>query len=442
MRNKNWLRYGLASASIVGLMMGAGLAACGDDDSATPGGGTDGGPDGTGTGDTGGGGNDTGTPDTSKPETSTPTPAKILVAHGAHDYGGHTDDSGAVRVCYATQPGGTGNFGVSPLAPLPHSVEDGGRATFPGIPIGAGGPFPSTGVPLEQIAIRPYILSAQSLAVKGITGNTGAAVNWRCPQLLASASVTPDGGWPDGGGTNPFVENQDYWKLGDIPVGTFKNNKTYVLAITGCTSDTAAAYAAGGKCGPALDAGTPYVPTATPGPGNLGVIVMEIDAATTVAADELGVQVAHLSPQYDVVDSLSPGVPPFKPVVGNAAAADAGKGVTPDAVTFNPKATAPTALVKIKGITTASGFFAINGADPSNPSVPFGAQSMNNAGGTQPTIQYISEGKTTPNAAEYIVNGKAYTFIFLGDPSLAAAAGLRRAHFLAFPSNFTPPPAQ
>jgi hypothetical protein len=57
------------------------------------------------------------------------------------------------------------------------------------------------------------------------------------------------------------------------------------------------------------------------------------------------------------------------------------------------------------------------------------------------TIQYISEGKTVPNATPAYGNGKAYTFVLVGDPSLDSTAGLRRIHFLAFPNQFTPPPA-
>ena len=451
MRNKNWLRYGLASAVVASGALGAILVACGDDDSgvtANPDGGKTDGPGQTDTG----GGNDTGSPDAT-PDSSTPKPANIIVVHGATSYGSHTDALGLVRVCYATKTTTDPDFTLSPLAPLPHSKDTDSQLPWPGIPIGAGGPFPSTGLPLEGISIRPFVISAQALAERGITGNTGAAATARCNKLLQSGFV-PDGGFPGDAAATALTENQDFWKLADIPNGTFKNEKTYVLSITGCTND---ATATAGFCGNAPgQANTPFVPTGTPGIGNLQIAVLEIDATSTIAADEMGVQVVHLSPQYNTlrVGTAGAAVRPFSPVFGSPTSAipDASYDAASNVRVLGPDASAEipftgagtvTALAKLKGIVTATGYFAANEDDPGSTG-PFIPIPLNNnqfnpdAGAAGVTIQYLSEGKTIPNATPAYNNGKAYTFVLVGDPS---GSSLKKIHFLAFPNQFTPPPA-
>jgi hypothetical protein len=317
MRNKNWLRYGLASAVVASGALGAILVACGDDDSGVVAG-NDAGNDSNNTTDSPTG-NETGAPDTGTDSGPTPKPANIIVVHGATSYGPN-NPSGIVRVCYATKTASDPDFTISPLAPLPHSKDTDSLLPFPGIPIGAGGPFPSTGLPLEGISIRPYAISGQALAERGITGTTGVAATARCNRLL-TPGFTPDGGFPGDAAATALAENTDYWKLADLPAGTFKNEKTFLLSITGCTSD---ATATAGFCGNAVgQANTPYVPTATPGVGNLQVAVLEIDATSTLATDEMGVQVVHLSPQYNVlrVGTAGAGVRPFSPVFGSPTAA-------------------------------------------------------------------------------------------------------------------------
>jgi hypothetical protein len=443
MRNKNWLRYGLASAVVASGVLGAILVACGDDDSgvtANPDGGKTDGPGQTDTG----GGNDTGTgTDGGDSGPPTPKPANIIVVHGATSYG-PGNPSGLVRVCYATKTATDTDFTLSPLAPLPHSKDSDSLLPFPGIPIGTGGPFPSTGLPLEGISIRPFVISAQALAERGITGNTGAAATARCNRLLTSGFV-PDGGFPGDAAATALAENSDYWKLADIPAGTFKNEKTYILSITGCTSD---ATAATGLCGNAPgQANTPYIPTATPGVGNLQIAVLEIDATSTIATDEMGVQVVHLSPQYQTL--LAP-ARPFAPIFGTPfgeipdASYDAADNVHvgPEAGIAYSGAGTVTALAKLKGIVTATGYFAAHEDNPAGEG-PFIPMPLNNAGNLNPdagviTIQYLSEGKTVPNAAPAYTNGKAYTFVLVGDPN---GSSTRKLHFLAFPNQFTPPPA-
>jgi hypothetical protein len=55
---------------------------------------------------------------------------------------------------------------------------------------------------------------------------------------------------------------------------------------------------------------------------------------------------------------------------------------------------------------------------------------LNNAGNIdlpngKLAVQYLSEGKATPNATPLYAHGKAYTFVLVGDPE--AAAGTERS---------------
>ena len=163
--------------------------------------------------------------------------------------------------------------------------------------------------------------------------------------------------------------------------------------------------------------------------------VFELDATTMLAADEMGMQVVHLSPQYQALRTSSGGatVRPFMPIFG---APDAGnvnaRGPSASAeLVFNP-ALPGTALVKLKGIVTSTGFFAAHEDDPATdgPFLPFPFA----------TIQSLTEATTGPSGAPLYANGKAYTFVLVGDPESGAPAD-RSARVLGFPNQFTPPPA-
>lgn len=193
MRNKNWLRYGIASASIAGLVLGGVLVACGDDDNGSTSG-KDAGAD-TNVPPTDGSTPDTGA-DAAKPDAG--QPAKLILVHGATDLGANIpqDAFAAIRVCFATAPKATPNdFQVTPFPVLPHSLSDGGATDNPGILIGTGGPFPSSGADYEDLVIRPYVMNAFRLNQRGVVGN--AASTPRCNQVLKDGFV-PDAGW-DGG---------------------------------------------------------------------------------------------------------------------------------------------------------------------------------------------------------------------------------------------------
>jgi hypothetical protein len=170
----------------------------------------------------------------------------------------------------------------------------------------------------------------------------------------------------------------------------------------------------------------------------------------------MGVQVVHLSPQYQFLRTEFAGavVRPFSPIFGNPYSdvdggydAASNVRVLPDAsqeIAFSGTGTV-TALAKLKGIVTSTGYFAAHEDDPASAG-PFIPIPLNNAGNFNPdagvvTIQYLSEGKTVPNAAAAYTNGKAFTFVLVGDPQ-GAAGSTRKIHFLAFPNLFTPPQAQ
>lgn len=461
MRNTRWLRASLASMTVIGLSLGAFVVACGDDD--TGGGGTtpgvDSGPDAktdTGASSSGntsssssGGVTDAGD---SGPKDSGgdgeggtgPAPAKIYFVHGGTSLGNSTEFgvnalSGGVRVCFQTSTDNGATFSTSPFAANPTDASIPGAP--PGLYIGQGGVYPTSGVDLEPFAIRPFLMNAKTLAAKGIVGADPTVP--RCPKLLA------DGGL-DGGPTENLKSNQDFWQLPDIPTGSLKKGHTYLLAITGCTSD---ATALPGFCGNNPSDSNPFVPDASPGPGNLKVLVLELDTATTVAGDELAAGVVNLSPQQTATLPLGAlGTGPFHPRIintsdyldGGGPGTDAGDGSgppvfkltteTPSGTTFDRAVTAPTALVKLKGVATDTGYFAFSeNVSPTTGQVGNAKLNNVNAPVVQRTVQFASTGST--DTTQLYVNGKAYTFILVGDPGLNDGGyGSRAMHFVGFPN--------
>ncbi len=431
MRNKNWLRYGIASASIAGLVLGGVLVACGDDDNGSTSG-KDAGAD-TNVPPTDGSTPDTGT-DAAKPDAG--QPAKLILVHAASDLG-ENNQSDAVRVCFATAPkSDPQNFQVTPFPILPHSIPDGGAFPIPGIFPGTGGPFPSSGADYEDLVIRPYVMNAERLAERGVVGNAPSVP--RCNQVLKDGFV-PDAGW-DGG--EPLQANKDFWQLPDIPAGTLKKNGTYMLVVTGCTQDAPVGTL---TCGTGND-GNPFVPTGAgnQGLGNLKLLILELDTATAVAADELGAQVVHASPAYQAGRGATV-LPPFTPYLANVdAGADGGHfPLTPDGgeLSYNRDASAPTALAKVKGLVTANGFFAANEDFPPGSGdfirIPLNNTGIPDSPSSGVSIQALTTGDTGTTAL--YVNGKKYTFVLVGDPNGTAN---KKIHYLGFPNDFTPPPLQ
>jgi hypothetical protein len=419
MRKNYWLRYGLGALVASATVMSGLLIACGDDDNVT----TTTKPDAATAADTG-----TTTPDGSPPGDSGPKPpqtppAKIQIVNAATDLGAVADLGGnnLVRICFASS-------GVVVTAPpLPNAGTD----TVPaGIPIGLGGAVPSFGLPLDTIAITPYVMNAKTLfGKKNYKGTGGTEVS--CDKLVGA-------GAPAGAAT----ENVDFWKLQDIPAGTLKSGKSYALVLSGCAANSTITPA---KCGAGFTAG------ANPGVGNLKVTVYELDNATTVPGTSIGVQFIHAAAASDpfLANALGAGV--RLPIVPGIAESDGGLAVsefrkigTATAVAVG-EATSPATLMQ--GVTLASEIapnVAAYSAAPFRPTAlrlsTVAALSYPNPAGGSPLI---------PDGGDYR-NGASFVFIAVGDLTAAPIVDLagnpadaggtnrfntRSFHYLGFPTN-------
>jgi len=392
MRNKGWLRYSLASLTLLSAGLGGFLVACGDDDStvtpAKDGGGAD-----TAPGDDDGG-QDGATP----PPQDAGTNAKLQLVNAATDFGPN-NTVGALRVCYGLGP----TAALAPLPPLPDRKSSDAQP-FPGVFIGTGGAVQGTGADLTAVAITPYVMNAGALAARGIVKPDAGGAGLSCADLFGAA---------DAGGA--LVEGVDYWKLPVIPAGTLTKEKSFILVLTGCAGD---ATSTTDKCGGDFaDAGVN---------GNLKVTVHEVDRATAIDADKIGAQFIHASPAGEAyLGSLQGGglrvVPGF---VSDPADPATFKGLTGDGGAAAPVAVGEkTPLVQVSGVNVAADSFT------ANPNVQPIAISL-------PNIQLLSYGANVPNGGEYR-NGAAFTFIALGDPQAMPAepTNTKRFHYIALPND-------
>jgi hypothetical protein len=415
MGKRHWLRYGLASLAIAGVGLGATLVACGDDDSGgggkTDAGGTDSGPG------TDSGGSDSGQ-DSGKD--AGPTLAKLTLVNAATDLGANADigptKAQALRVCF--KQGKADPLSVAPYPPLPREAPASNPQAPPGVYNGTGGAFPSFGLDLSDRKLVPYVMNAKAMAAKGFLKPTDGGLETTCDEILDPTK-------------HPEVKaNEDYWELPEIPAGTFAVEKSYVLALTGCAGDATVANPT--TCGP------DFTPGGGPGKGNLKVTVYEV-TRTAVSANGLGVQFAHLSPQYNATfgqtgQPLAPGFvtdptdagPSYKPVTDGAAPYPS---VSP--------------AISVSGVTD-NDFFASNKDSPialGGPNVAFAPVNL-------PAIQALS-GLGAPTAPTVYKAGKNFIFIAVGDPLQpsylmpdgtpgdggGATFNLRSYHYLAFPTD-------
>lgn len=397
MRNKGWLRYSLASLTLVGAGLGAFLVACGDDDdNVTP---RDGGSD-TGPGTEDGGGGQDAAPDQQNPQDAGPPNAKLQLVNAATSFG-PSNASGALRVCYGLGPQGA----IATLPPLPDRKSSDAQP-FPGVFIGTGGAVQGTGADLTTVEITPYLMNAQSLAQRGVV-KPDAGVGISCTDLFGA----------DAGG--PLVEGVDYWKLPVIPANTFVKDKSFILVLTGCAGDANVTPTA--KCGP------DFAGAGNPGNGNLKVTVYEVDRKTAVAQDKIGTQFIHASPAGAaalavggiqvipgyITDKNDPAT--FKAVSG-AGGADGGTAVA---------LAAKTELMQVTGVNVAADSFIAN---PSAANTAFTLQQ----------IQQFSYGANVPDGGNYR-NGASFTFIAVGDPAeppiVNEQFNTKVFHFIALPND-------
>lgn len=426
MQNTRWLRYGLASLTLCGAAISALVVACSSDSTdngGTPNTGVDSGPGTDANNTTTDSGNNTDNDSGADSAPPPPPPAKLQLVNAATDLG--PNDVGALRVCFQVAPAGTTDptqFKWASLPPLPNRNSAPDQLPFPGLYIGTGGPIPGTGVDFTSLIIRPYIFSAQSLAVKsGLGNNITAGHDQFCEDILTA----------DAGG--PLTNGTDYWQLPDIPAGNLLANNSYILALTGCSGNSTA----GDICGSDFSAATVN--------GNLRINLFKVDTTTTVDTASLGAQFLQLSPTLEaVLTQVSEGqVTKAFPAVTDSEGANAkylvgDGGAGTGAVSYmgtQGLSGVATTLAQITQITYASDKFTANPAAPT-------------LGATFPQVQALSNGVTDAGVPlpPAVANGSAYTFIALGDPSPAtspdggsngAVFNTRYFHYIALPNSPT-----
>lgn len=414
MRNINWLRYGLASLTITGAATGALLVACGDDSSSNN---TTTTPD-SGTPETGGPAVDTDSGADAGQADAGPPLAKITIVGAAADLGPNAklpNGNAAFRVCF--KAGSSANdLTVAPYPPLPDKSAVPGAP--PGIYIGTGGTFPSFGVDLEPRVIQPIIMNAYSLAKRQLVNPGNGQPGHTCDEILGTA---------DAGGA--MQEGVDYWTLPAVPAGTFKKGGSYLLALTGCPSDTAST--AFPQCG------SDYTGTGSPGVGNLKVQTFELDKSPVDPA-KLGVQFAHLSPQAQLYITTAGGVPIAPGFVGSPDSGADFKAATSGTATYPSVSPA----MGVTGVTDLN-YFAASKDSPSLPGVPLAPVQL-------PLIQAATyQDASVPTIYK---DGKTFVFIAVGDPTAptyvdnsngapadagadGSAFNTKVFHYLAFPTD-------
>ena len=377
---RNTFRYGLASIIVAGTALGATIVACGDDDSGS--GSSSGLVPEASTTDSPVGDSSTGDAADAAPK---PNFAKLTFVNATTDMGTGTyinvrGDS-AIRICF--KQGTTAqNLGVAPYPPLPDKPK--GTQPVAGVLPGTGGTFPSFGLDLEGRIIVPIVMNVKTLQAKGFVNPGNGQPGTTCDELVGDTADAAAG----------LVENQDYWILPQIDAGTFKKEKSYVLALTGCTGDTV--FPNNPKCGPDQPLG------GAPGVGNLKVTIFETNT-TPVSTTELGAQVFYTSPQTNAF--FAGGTIPFTP--GFVTNPDGGVGfraAAPAAITLGQ-------LSAVKGVANVkdSDLFVLNQTTPGNADASLAPYPL-------PLIQALS-GLGAPTAPTVYTAGKNFVFFVVGDPT-------------------------
>lgn len=325
------------------------------------GGGADQSPDG---GPAGGGGADA-------PGAGLPT-AKIIFVHASP----HFPD---VRFCFDLDGQST------PLGPLPEQPLPGQR--YPGLVPGTGGLARDTGVDPSVFAVTPYAVVAEAIQ-PDVSG--GVAESQHCDEII-----------PD------QVDPGEYFKLTELPRGTFARGASLITALTGCLPVGADPEATPAVCGRDYD----------PARGNLALRTAPVDRLGSASPDQTGFQAVHLSSQAEAVQvnglyfALVRADGDVVPIGGRAA--------------FAAASTGPVNLTEVAAAVDA---FAVFDGDPA-------------AGGELVFAQPIAVAQANtvgPGQPDYVVPGQTYTIVLLGDPALPAPpdqpAGTR-GHFLVFPSD-------
>ena len=327
MRNIGWLRYALASMVLVGSVLGTTVAACGDNDAATSV--DDAGNDIATTG-------DGSVVDGSDDPNATVTPAKLTIVNAATNFGPNTaivpTGHAGIRLCFK-QGTTDANVDYAPFPPLPDKPPALGSQLPPALYIGTGEAFPNFGIDLSNRILVPILMNPLKLKASGIVNPGNGQPGPTCDQILKGNS--------EAGALQP---NVDYWELPKIEAGTFLRDRSYLVVLTGCVSNTPFNV---DSCGqdPTTDAAAEYRPTGIPGIGNLKITITEL-TRTPVSASGLGIQVAHLAvtavPDFRFwVEQLEPGFVASPPVY--------------DSGTFVPATGGPVSYMQVTSAQTVMG---------------------------------------------------------------------------------------
>jgi hypothetical protein len=302
--------------------------------------------------------------------------AKLTLVNATTDLGpaAQLEGSAAFRLCFM-QGINAQTISVAPFPPLPDRVDSG--YSTPGIFHGRGGTLPSFGVDLEPRVFVPVLMNAKTLSTKGFVNPGNGSPGTTCDEMIGATKNAATG----------LIANVDYWEMPQLPAGTFKRAKSYVLVVTGGV-----------------------------GNGNVQLSVFEV-TRTPIASLSLGVQFIHASAQA----SAFFGVPFMPGFVSSPATSSNFRSAVPSAVAYQTV----TPLRAVAGVTDNDSFVLAetNPAAPPASLLPF----------SMPKIQALS-GLGSQVAPTVYTAGKNFVFIALGDPALADTDP-RSFHVIALPSD-------
>jgi hypothetical protein len=316
---------------------------------------------------------------------------KVILVHGANE-------AGAVRLCLATSPTGEPDVNSDALSipPLP-STTPASR-----IPPGFGSVLPITSLPVQKLALKVIVFSADSL-LRVQAGGTAKT----CPVIMSSLATLKD----DAG--VGLTENKDYFILPTVPKGTFGAGNTYAAIVEGCPPGVEAA----AKCGPGYDITK----------SNLRLVTYKLDTTTKGGAGNV-VQFIHGAQAADPA-TMALGVKPFVNVTGADGGAIYLSGADAGGVTFASTSNPATVVIPTPGFKTDAPLSIAT----SQFGVTVAANGANIAGPIAVWHTIGAGGVTDP---AFFKPGRGYTFIAVGDPQIQQPDGgpfdSKGIHFLAY----------
>jgi hypothetical protein len=364
---------------------------------------------------------DTNVPDAPLDAGPPPSHAKLVIVHAA-------PGMPPFRICFGTGVKNDGSDLVVAALPV---LPDAKQAPLPyaGFFNGTASPLPDI-TDLSSIAITPFLVSAAAIqAYDSSQGTTEPD----CTQFIGI----------DGKGTNAnpslkLAPGKDYFPMPTIPAGTFIDDATFLVSVTGCLPDVADAGFSAALCGATWSSAT----------GNLAMSVAQLDTKTVIDGG-IGVQFAHRASPVEglpgTADTTAVGGGPDTVVHAPASngvipafswTADGGSGPVPS---LEPLSTGP---VKYSASAVAPPVaFAFSASGPQDPTLAFGVGMVKLDGGV-PTFQPWPAGdQGQPGAGDYFslplpviqllsgpmmdggfTPGETYTMVLLGDPTKTIGA--------------------